>query len=124
MNFMFKNIATIVLMVLVGMMFCGFIATGQTNHAISHTGSDSAEHHFTLWTEISVALISDAAIALASLISVLVVLSLLFVLGSNELFLHTKLAFERTERDPHRHPADRLKKISWLSLLEHSPSHS
>ena len=67
-----KYIAILLLIGLASMMVCGFIVMGQTTHTMNHVGSDSIEHHYSLWTEMSSALVSNITTSIAALISIFV----------------------------------------------------
>lgn len=118
---MVKYVAALILIGLASMMLCGFIAIGPATHAMNHTGSGSMEHHFSMWTEMSTALVSNVATSIAALVSI-IVLAYFVVRNFALSLLNTQLAYDRIPIDPDRGLGKRTKLTRWLSLFEHSPS--
>lgn len=118
---MVKYVATLILIGLASMMLCGFFVIGPDAHNMNHTGSDSLEHHYSMWTDISTALVSNIATSIAALISILVLAY--FVIRNFSLsLLDTQLAYDRIPIDPDRGLGNQTKLTRWLALFEHSPS--
>lgn len=118
---MVKYVAALILIGLASMMLCGFISVGPTTHAMNHSGSASVDHHFSMWTEMSTALVSNITTSVAALISI--ILLAYFVIQSFAFsLLNTQLAYDRIPIDPDRALGKRSKLIRWLSLFENSPS--
>lgn len=116
-----KHIATLLFIGLASTMLCGFIALGQSNHAMNHMGSDSVEHHYSMLTETSTALVSNIAASVTALISI-IVLAYVVARGFALSLLNTQLVYARIPIEPDERLGKRTKLIRWLSLLEHSPT--
>lgn len=121
MNFR-RYTAILILVGFVSMMFCGFILTDHgLNHAIDHTSPDAAEHHFSIYKEFSLALISKVVAALSALILLIVLASIAFRYFASLLdSRRAVLCGIPLEPDDHRKRPS--KTLRWLSLFENSPS--
>lgn len=107
------------------MMLCGLFLIGPTTHSMNHVGSDALniEHHFSMWNDISTALVSNIATSIAALISILV-LAYFVIRNFTQSLLDTQLAYDRIPIEPDRGLGNQTKLIRWLALFEHSPSFS
>jgi hypothetical protein len=119
---MVKYIATLILIGLASMMLCGFLDIGSDTHNMNHAGSDTLEHHFSMWSDISTALVSNIATSIAALISILV-LAYLIVRNFRLSLLSTQLAYDRIPIEPDKTLGKRSKLTRWLALFENSPSY-
>ena len=119
---MAKYVATLILIVgLASMILCGFVVMGPTAHAMNHTGPGSVEHHFSMWTDISTALVSNVATSITAIISIIILAY--FVIQSFAFsLLNTKLAYNRIPICPDKVLDQRSKLTRWLALFENIPS--
>lgn len=118
---MIKYVATLILIGLASMMLCGFIVMRPTTHTMNHLGSGSVDHHLSMWTEMSTAIVSNIATSVVTLISI-VLLSFFVIQSFAFSLLNTQISYIRVHVDPDSVLGKSPKLLRWLSLFENSPS--
>lgn len=118
-----KYLATLILAGLTGIMLCGFFVMGSATHDMNHTGSNTFEQHFSMWSDVSNVLISNIVASIVTLI--LILLLPYFVIRNFKLYLLSiQIASDRIPIHPDRVLSKRTKLTRWLSLFENSPSYA
>jgi hypothetical protein len=120
-----RIIATFLLLGFISMVFCGFVTNHQMAQHAAHADASSSfiEHHFSMWTDFSTAIVTDV-VTYVTLLTLVLATAFFFVRTSVILLrLRTELSFrERVPIGTDKQTGYSQVLRQWLSLFEHSPS--